>query len=1044
MKKPAKPTLVLLLATGFLFSIPALAAEDLCAVPVATEQGQVAGAADPGLAACSYKGIPYAAPPKGELRWKAPEPPAARAGVFKAKTFGPSCMQERFVRFTPGDWSFSEDCLTLNIYRPARSGTFPVMFWIHGGGGFVGGGRDEVYQGARLAAEREVVVVTINYRLDALGLFALPELASEDPNGSAGNYGLLDTIQALKWVRDNIAGFGGDPKNVTIFGWSAGGVSVCILLAAPPAAGLFHRGIIESGPCDYVFSQAKGYEGGKEMARTLGCPEANPLPCLRAKPFKELIAARNQGLRPLVHGYLLPAKPIDLFQQGKFNRVPVMVGSNKDEANFGLLWRHPLFLPRGAVTKQLQKFWGPRTGEILKMYSYDDYRWPVELGLAARTDSMHGNAFAVAEALSPQTPVYGYRFDWDEERRGKKWGAFHGLEVPLVFGNLNLKLESSLFKNYPIPQGAKQAGPLSEQMMSYWTNFAKNGDPNGQGLPSWPVYHPAQKELIHLDIPVSTALLTASEIQRYQYFASLIKEEGCPETVATQQGPVKGFAETGIAACSYKGIPYAAPPVGELRFRLPGPPAMRTGTLAALDYGPSCVQNEIFGAGGKSQSFSEDCLFLNIWRPQKTGAFPVMVWIHGGGFVMGSGSYEMYRGANLAAQHDVVVVTINYRVGPLSFLALPELAQEDPNGSTGNYGLFDQIAALQWVHDNIANFAGDPDNVTIFGESAGGRSVCGQLASPRAAGLFQRAIIESGRCDDVQTLAQGFENSREFVKKLGCAGEDARSCLRALPANKLATSLGARRDFEFTAHMDGWFLTARPSDLFAQGKFNRVPVLIGNNRDEGKLFVLMEPGGYFASRKKVLQTLKERMGPRADEVLAMYSLDDYHPPIMISGAIITDTYVSRGFDAAEKLSPYVPVYYYRFDWDEERGRSFLGACHGLELPFVFGNLDLHFPASELAVAISRKAAGEAESLSERMTAYWTNFAKTGDPNGAGLPEWPRYNPEQRMRLHLDTNLSVRPVTGEELKRLQYFAGLSVEELGRRAGEKPQGAGERRR
>jgi len=518
----------------------------------------------------------------------------------------------------------------------------------------------------------------------------------------------------------------------------------------------------------------------------------------------------------------------------------------------------------------------------------------------------------------------------------------------------------------------------------------------------------------------------------------------CSRSVATGQGPVLGQAEKNLPACSYKGIPYAAPPKGELRFRLPGPPAMRAGTLAALDYGPSCVQNEIFGAGGKSQSFSEDCLFLNIWRPQKTGAFPVMVWIHGGGFVMGSGSYEMYRGANLAAQHEVVVVTINYRVGPLSFLALPELAREDPNGSTGNYGLFDQIAALQWVHDNIAGFGGDPDNVTIFGESAGGRSVCGQLASPRAAGLFQRAIIESGRCDDVQTLAQGFENSREFVKKLGCAGEDARSCLRALPANKLAMSLGARRDLEFTAHMDGWFLTARPSDLFAQGKFNRVPVLIGNNRDEGKLFVLMEPGGYFASRKKVLQTLKERMGPRADEVLAMYSLDDYHPPNMISGAIITDTYVSRGFDAAEKLSPYVPVYFYRFDWDEERGSGFLGACHGLELPFVFGNLDLHFPASELALALPRKAAREAEPLSERMTAYWTNFAKTGDPNGAGLPEWPLYNSETRMRLHLDTNLSARPVTGEELKRLQYFAGLSAEDLGRRAGEKPQGAGERRR
>ncbi len=518
--------------------------------------------------------------------------------------------------------------------------------------------------------------------------------------------------------------------------------------------------------------------------------------------------------------------------------------------------------------------------------------------------------------------------------------------------------------------------------------------------------------------------------------SSLSEADFCSRPVATAQGPITGQGEKDLAVCSYKGIPYAAPPVGELRFRLPRPPTGRTGTLAAADYGPSCVQNEIFGAGGKSKSFSEDCLYLNVWRPktQDSLRLPVMVWIHGGGFVMGSGSYEMYRGANLAAQHDMVVVTINYRVGPLSFLALPELAKEDPNGSTGNYGLFDQIAALQWVHDNIANFGGDPDKVTIFGESAGGRSVCAQLASPRAAGLFQRAIIESGRCDDVQTLASGFENSREFVKKLGCAGEDARSCLRALPADKLATTLGSRRELEFTAHMDGWFLTARPADLFAQGKFNRVPVLVGNNRDEGKLFVLMQPGGYFASRQKVLQTLKQRMGTKADEVLAMYALDDYHPPIMISGAIITDTYVSRGFDAAEKLSAYVPVYYYRFDWDEERGNSFLGACHGLELPFVFGNLDLHFPASELALAFPSKVALQAKPLSERMTDYWTNFAKTGNPNGpapAG-PDWPRYNPETRMRLHLDTDIFAQPVAGDELKRLQYFATLNEDDLGRKA------------
>ena len=231
-------------------------------------------------------------------------------------------------------------------------------------------------------------------------------------------------------------------------------------------------------------------------------------------------------------------------------------------------------------------------------------------------------------------------------------------------------------------------------------------------------------------------------------FCASAADDRCSQPIATAQGPVVGQAEKDLAVCSYKGIPYAAPPVGELRFRLPRPPTVRTGTLAAQDYGPSCVQNEIFGAGGKSKSFSEDCLYLNVWRPQKTGAFPVMVWIHGGGFVMGSGSYEMYRGANLAAQHDVVVVTINYRVGPLSFLALPELAREDPNGSTGNYGIFDQIAALQWVHDNIAGFGATR---TTSPSSARARAAARSADSWARPGPRACSSAPSSRADAVTT-----------------------------------------------------------------------------------------------------------------------------------------------------------------------------------------------------------------------------------------------------------------------------------------------------
>jgi para-nitrobenzyl esterase len=504
----------------------------------------------------------------------------------------------------------------------------------------------------------------------------------------------------------------------------------------------------------------------------------------------------------------------------------------------------------------------------------------------------------------------------------------------------------------------------------------------------------------------------------------------CSQPVPTVQGLVKGQAEKDLAACSYKGIPYAAPPVGELRFKPPQPPVSRTGTLEAFEFGPSCIQDEILGSGGKSKAFSEDCLTLNIWRPQKSGTFPVMVWIHGGGASVGAGTYEMYWGGNLAAKREVVVVTINYRLGMLGFLALPELAQEDPNGSTGNYGFLDQVAALEWVRDNIANFGGDPNNVTIFGESAGGRSVCEQLASPRAAGLFHRAIIESGGCNSCQALEEGYAQGRKFAASVGCAGEEARACLREIPAEQL--TLGGMAVM-FTAHNDGYFSTGRAIDRIAQGEFNRVPVLVCNTKDEGNFMIismlLTRPTAFFASKKIVTKQAKDDLGPRADETLAMYSFDDYKRPILVIGAIITDGAIARGFDAAEKLSAQVPVYLCRFDWAEERWGKTLGAFHGLEIPLVFGNLDLHYPASSLGLALNRKAVRRAEPLSEQMMTYWTNFAKTGDPNEPGLSEWPKYDPRKRLRLHLDTPISVKPVAGEELKRLQYFVSLPREEKG---------------
>ena len=499
----------------------------------------------------------------------------------------------------------------------------------------------------------------------------------------------------------------------------------------------------------------------------------------------------------------------------------------------------------------------------------------------------------------------------------------------------------------------------------------------------------------------------------------------CGEAVPTLEGPVSGFADPAGAACSYLGIPYAAAPVGELRLRAPAPATPRSAALAARAFGPSCIQQETIASGGKSKSFSEDCLTLNIFRPAKSGTFPVMFWIYGGGYSQGASNYEMYNGARLASEREVVVVTINYRLGALGFLALPELAREDANGSAGNYGLLDTISALKWVRANIAGFGGDSNRVTIFGESAGGVSVCSLLASAPAAGLFHRAIIESGGCDLAQSREKGYAQGRALVKSFGCDGDDARACLRQKPAAEL-TKIKVT-GFTIAAHIDGYVLADQPIALIEKGEFNRVPLMVGSNQNEGNLMVAMIPGALYASRGTVTKLLQKTIGPRYADIMKMYSFEDYRRPVFLLCAVFVDGFASRAYAAAEAAGARTPTYMYRFNWDEERGGKDLGAFHGLEISFVFGNLK--FKSSPIGLLFGKKAVKSAQPLSANMMSYWTNFAKTGDPNGPGLPAWPLYTTETRSRQYLDTTISTAPISPQDLERYRYFASLSIDDLG---------------
>lgn len=443
-----------------------------------------------------YKGIPFAAPPVGELRWRPPQPPKPWEAVRACSEFGPWCPQPKPLmgrELGP----LSEDCLYLNVWTPARKpdDKLPVMVWIHGGGHTTGSGASAYYDGERLAREG-AVVVTINYRLGPFGYLAHPLLSKESERGVSGNYGLLDQIAALTWVKRNIAAFGGNPECVTIFGESAGAVSVCRLMVSPLAKGLFHRAIAESGGAHghnrHLRELREGMEPmervGEQIAEALGChKEKDPLAALRARSYQELLDASNpnQGLfgkgtkfGPVVDGWALPDDPVVLFDAGKQHDVPFMVGSNADEGSV-FMQQLPVRRPAGYRWLVRRRF-GDHADAVEKLF-------PVGGGQDAqaaftRMVGVYGFVaparFLARSMERVQSKAYLYHFTRvPPNERAKRLGAFHALEIAYVFGTLEGK-----------PGFDEKDLALSKTMRKCWARFAATGDPNADGLPQWPAY----------------------------------------------------------------------------------------------------------------------------------------------------------------------------------------------------------------------------------------------------------------------------------------------------------------------------------------------------------------------------------------------------------------------------------------------------------------------------------------------------------------------------------------------------------------------------
>lgn len=470
-------------------------------------------------------------------------------------------------------------------------------------------------------------------------------------------------------------------------------------------------------------------------------------------------------------------------------------------------------------------------------------------------------------------------------------------------------------------------------------------------------------------------------------------------TVETVAGKVEGAVDGGVRA--FRGIPYARPPVGALRLRAPQPAEPWTGVRSAAGYGAWSPQNPPVStlSGDMPGPQDEDCLTLNVWTPGSDGARPVLVWIHGGGFVGGSGASSLYRGAALAARGDVVVVTINYRLGILGFVAHPGLADGDAGGVCGNWGLLDQVAALDWVRDNIAAFGGDAGNVTVFGESAGGMSVADLLAVPAARGLFQRAIVQSGPPNAVP-LARAEETAAKLLAELGVTIEG----LRDVPVPSLLAAQAAlvadRRGgpLPLVPVVDGVVLPAAPGPAIADGSAAAVPLLIGTNRDEFKMFVVGDPKGRDPGEDVVRRRLERSFAAADLPVDPSALIEGYRDirhrrgqpvePRELWCAIESDRMFRVGsIRAAEAHAAHqARTFGYLFTWESPAMHGALGSCHALELPFVFGTLDS--PGMDRFAG----AGPAATALSEQMMDAWLAFARGSDPG------WPAYGPQRRATM----------------------------------------------
>jgi para-nitrobenzyl esterase len=494
---------------------------------------------------------------------------------------------------------------------------------------------------------------------------------------------------------------------------------------------------------------------------------------------------------------------------------------------------------------------------------------------------------------------------------------------------------------------------------------------------------------------------------------AFVAETALAQQVHTRQGDISGVTTDSVVA--YKGIPFAAPPVGDLRWRAPQPPASWTSVHKASDYGAACPQpdRDDGAGGGRASKQSEDCLTLNVWSPQAAKNAPVMVWIHGGAHRLGSGTFAIYDGTELARQ-GVVLVTINYRLGLLGYFAHPAISAANPRDEAlGNYGLMDQQAALRWVQENIAAFGGDPSNVTVFGESAGGASVIYLLASPKSKGLFAKAIVESGGgTQRPKNLAATEQAGLAYANGIGLTDKASAAELRARPAADWLKAQGELQGgLGFGEFIDGKLVTESPFDAFRLGHALDVPTIIGANSNEASVLATL---GVKPAAVVLL------LGQRLPEVRKLYG--DLEQQEFIRQVMGDAVFVAQARWVAQQTAGGQPTWLYHFSYVAAARRANVpGANHGSEIPYIFQTW-------QNTPVLARLMGADDKAMSKMISACWVAFAKSGKPACDGAPTWPAYDKTKDELLEFGVKTQVRkepraPAFDIMVERLQSVAEL---------------------